>query len=428
MATIELTTSSQLKSANAESEIENHTGKANRKIFNHENKEIDLERSDWNVEFNPLSRDELLQEHYGDRIEKHNKTNRGESRRWDMEKFLKTIQNKPVMSGGKDTGNREWETLCQITYVGDKEAMGRDGELWTLLMDAGVPEAKIRDSYAKGYEDYVKKHNEEFKTLPIYHSDIHFDETTPHGHDAIIPMGHTKSGRASSTLNNALAEHYDNYDAAKTMQGKKANLKQYREDNDEIAFLCITGALEELADEYNVDVTFEPLRTGQEFSLDVPNYKRIKDEMEEVEAELSEREAKLEERISAAEAREEALAKQEADFKARNTLLKTQESELAEKNEHLSKMLSNEFSAGVKNTLRLFDYMHKSTIPSALKIVDESLVTSYAVRLIPLENPTGDELFEVAKPLLSAKIAQVKKNQVTPAPPLPTQESGGPEL
>lgn len=423
MATIELTTSSQLKSANAESEIKHHTGKANRKIFNHENKEIDLERSDWNVEFNPLSRDELLQEHYGERIEKHNKTNRGESRRWDMEKFLKTIQNKPVMLNGKDTGNREWETLCQITYVGDKETMGRDGELWTLLMKAGVPEAKIRDSYTKGYEEYIKEHNETFPTLPIYHSDIHFDETTPHGHDAIIPMGHTPKGRASSTLNNALGEKYG-YETS--MDGKKANLAAYRDENDEIAFRCISGALEELAEAYNVDVTFEAVRTGQDFSLDVPNYKRIKDEVQEEEAKLSEREAKLEERISEAEKREAALAQQEADFRNRDARLKKQEEELAKKNNNLNEKFINEFRAGAINALELVNFLKDgNTITSALKVVDANLAMDYAIARLPLKEPTLQERFKVAAPLLNAKVNSLKTPK---APPTQTDHSDALEL
>lgn len=427
MATIELTTSSQLKSANAESEIANHSGKKNRKIYAHENKDIDLQRSDWNVEFDFLSRDELLEEQYGERIAKHNASNRG-AKRWDMKKFLKTIQGKTVYAKGIDTGNKTWETLCQITYVGDKEAMGRDGKIWTALMEGGVPEAKIRASYSKGYEDYVKRHNETFKTLPIYHSDIHFDETTPHGHDAIVVMAKTQGGRASSTLNNALAEHYDNYDAAKSVPGRKANLKQYREDNDKIAFSSISGALKELADEYNVDLSFELIRTGQDFSLDLPNYKKAQDSMAESKAELSEREAKLEERINEAAEKESALAQQEADLNAMKARMKKEKEELDEKNKNLSKMLSNEFSTGVKHTLRLVDYMHNSSVKGALKVVDESLVSSYALRLLPLENPTEDKLFEVAKPLLNAKVAQLNKKQVTPPPPPPTHEDGGPEL
>ena len=62
--TIGITVSSQLKSANTEKDIELHSGKKNRGKFKHANEDIDRTRSHLNVEFDLLSRDELLEKHY----------------------------------------------------------------------------------------------------------------------------------------------------------------------------------------------------------------------------------------------------------------------------------------------------------------------------------------------------------------------------
>lgn len=317
MATIELTTSSQLKSANTESDIANHSGKANRGKIVHANEDIDLERSHLNVEFDFLDRGELLEKHYREKIDKHNKTNNSKARRWEtMDDFLKTFEGKKVKVAGKETNNERWATMSQVTYVGDKDSME---QLTDLFEEHGATVEEFIEAYSKGYRAYVEKHNKEFHTLPIYHSDIHFDETTPHGHDAIVVMGHTEKGKPSDSLNNALGELYG-YET--TMEGKKHNMLSYRADNDAIAYECITGALKELAQEKGFQLDLEFVRTGNDFSVDVQSYKRLMDEKEEAEMELSGREAKLEERISAVEEREATLAKREADFTGREARLK----------------------------------------------------------------------------------------------------------
>lgn len=303
MPTIGLTASSQLKSANATTEIAYHSGKENRGTLKHKNEDIDPTRSHLNVGFDVLSREELLETHYREKIDNHNKHNRGPSRRWDtMEDFLKTFEGKKVKFAGKETDNERWATMTQITYVGNKETMGFRtdenelvGEVWDHLMHAGVSEEEIRKAYVEGYKEYVQKHNEKFPTLPIYRSDIHFDETTPHGHDAIVVMGHTESGKPSDSLNNALGEHYGYADS---MDGKKRNLERYRTDNDSIASVCISRKLKEVAVAHNVDMTFTYERTGQTFSMDMHNYKLRMEEFDKRQKELDEEKKLVNKRLA----------------------------------------------------------------------------------------------------------------------------------
>lgn len=333
MATFMLTATSQVKSANTESDIAHHSGKANRKKFAHKNNLIDKARSDWNVEFDVLSREELLESHYAERIAKRAKNN-GKGRAWSsLDDFLATFEGK---NARKDSKNERWATQSQVTYVGDKDAMKA---IWTTFTDAGVAEEDVRAAYSAGYEQYIAKHNEAFPTLPIYHSDVHFDEATPHGHDAIVVMGHTPKGMASESFNNALGELYG-YQSKQS--GKSENVKRYREENDALAYESITGALQALAQERGIDMDFELIRTGQDSSVSTETYKREKDldsrqvELDEREMKLSGREAELEERISEIEKREAAVAEQQADFTGREARQKAKEDELEKQAEALA--------------------------------------------------------------------------------------------
>ena len=322
---VEVTVSSQLKSANTTSEIENHSGKKNRGKFEHANGDIDKSRSHLNVEFDVHDRDELLQLHYAERIEKHNKHNNSEARRWDLEKYLASFEGKTVKSRGKETSNERWATASQISYFGSKDTLN---PVLEAIHDAGASQEEIVEAYASGYAAYVERHNETFKTLPIYHSDVHFDETTPHGHDAIVIMGHTEKGRASDSINNALAEHFGRY--PKDFKGRQENMKEYRDENDSIMFEAIAPKLQELAEKYGIDIEFEPIRTGQEGSLSYEDYKKKKD-FDAMDEELQERESDIEMTTKAQKRITKKNKERGRELDDRESTLNTQETELAQR-------------------------------------------------------------------------------------------------
>lgn len=339
--TIGITVSSQLKSANTEKDIELHSGKKNRGKFKHANEDIDRTRSHLNVEFDLLSRDELLEKHYGEKIAKHNKNNNSESRRWDMEKFLATFEGKKVKVKGKETNNERWATASQISYFGGKDTLN---PVLDALREAGASEQEIINVYASGYREYIERHNERFPTLPIYHSDIHFDETTPHGHDAIVVMGHTEKGNPSDSINNALGELYG---YPKNFEDRRANMERYRAENDMLMFDSIAPKLESLASDYGLDIKFEPIRTGHEDSLSVEEYKHKK-ELEKQENDfreytfnismlLEEKENKLHERERELNDKQADLEQIEASQIAIDKALREKEEELKKKEEELKK-------------------------------------------------------------------------------------------
>ena len=330
---IEITVSSQMKSANTKSDIAFHTGKENRAKFSHVNPDIDTTLSHLNVVLNFHDRDELLHKHYDELIAKHNKNNNSEARRWDLEKYLASFEGKEVMVGGKLSKNRRWSTVSQISYFGGKDSLN---PVLEEMMEHGIPEQEIRDAYASGYKAYVEAHNEHFPTLPIYRSDIHFDEMTPHGHDAIVVMGHTEKGRPSDSLNNALGELYG---YAKTFEGKKSNLERYRDENDGLMFDAMSASLEGLGKKYGLEFEFEPIRTGQTDSVDYREYKKKKD-LEAKELEIKSRGKRqaddYNKRKEGLRERKDELTSQEAELMRERALNVRRERELREYEEKLA--------------------------------------------------------------------------------------------
>jgi len=320
-ATQEITVSSQLKSANAVSDIENHSGLKNREKYRHKNPDIDTTKSHLNAEFDLFDRMELLGNHYQEIIEKHNKNNNSAARKWDLEKYLATFEGKTVKRMGKETQNARWATATQVSYFGGKDSLN---PVLEALEDAGASPEEIREAYLSGYEEYVQRHNETFPTLPIYHSDVHFDETTPHGHDAIVVMGHTAKGRPSDSINNALGEMYGYKSGFK---GNQENMARYREENDGIMFDAIGSKLEALGSAYGMDFEFEFIRTGQTESHSYEDYK-IKKDFESQAEELQETEQQLEFRSKAQKKISEKNRDRKRELDARENALNARESDL----------------------------------------------------------------------------------------------------
>lgn len=322
--TQQITVSSQLKSANAVTDIENHSGKKNRETYAHKNDDIDQSKSHLNAEFDFFDRRELLEEHYKDTIEKHNgnKNNKSEAKRWDLDKYLESFEGKTVKRMGKETKNARWSTASQISYFGGKDSLN---PVLEALEDAGATPEEIRAAYLSGYEEYVQQHNEKFKTLPIYHSDVHFDETTFHGHDAIVVMGHTEKGRASDSINNALGEMYG---YQKTFAGNQENMARYREENDGIMFDAIGSKLEALGASHGIDFEFEFIRTGQTESDSYQDYKKKMD-YQSADEELQEKEQGLEFRSKAQKSISEKNRDRKRELDTRENALSARESDLA---------------------------------------------------------------------------------------------------
>ena len=418
MATFKLTASSQLKSANTENDISHHSGKKNRQTHAHKNKDIDLTRSHLNVEFDVLSRKELLDAHYGQRVANRKKNNNSKGS-WDsVETYLASFEGKTV---GKSKKNVRWATVSQLTYVGDKDAM--KGILETFK-SAGVSEEEFQEAYSRGYRTYIDKHNEKFPTLPIYHSDIHFDEATPHGHDAIVVMGHTAKGLASDSLDKALGEKYGYKEGA----ANKENVQAYREENDALAFESITAALSSLADEKGVVIDFEFTRKGQSTSVNSETYKRGKDldakelELNALELTLKTKAKGLKEREDKIIAKEdsnvlwsERLSEREQKVKADDLDLVSRENILKKRKEDEEKRLSREWWNGFKDGVNTSREMVSSTglMPTDKAFLKE-VTSDVAVEFRNVKGKDGG----VVQPHTRMRVAKERAAKKSKLPPV----------
>lgn len=458
MSSRAITVSTQIKSANTSADIKNHSGKENRGEIKHKNENINPELSKYNEVFNigELSDHRenlraLQHKHYDKRIESHNYHNKAENRQWDMDTFLETFEGKQV---GNNKNNVRWSTASQISYLGGVDSLT---PVLKEIEQAGATQEEIRQAYTKGYGNYIEQHNETFETLPIYRSDLHFDETVPHGHDAILVKGHTKNGVASESINSALAEHYNNY--GKGVEGNKENMEKYRDDNDSFIYSNITPELEQLAEKYGLDIEFEPIRTGAEGGKDMRTYmydkdiKKLEEKAEELEdteiqqghtttaqkknnnrlkeknRELNSKEENLDQRSISIDIRERELEEKEKNIdKKLNRLGKNTQQldfdtrELADKDKEVNEKL--DLSKGILLTLLKDDTERKESY-DAIKGMDNTTFT-----MIPNETLTNVAVGSMSEMHLRNKTlgttAELQRTvQEHTAPPV---QDDGPEM
>ncbi len=346
MSLHKMTVSSQLKSANTQADIDFHSGLKNRAKMNHENENIDTKKTNYNKVIIPedVTKEGLLEQHYGEKVKNHNENQRGKKDYWDgVQGYLDTFEGKTVGS----SKNERWATASQISYFGNQDSIN---DLFDELEGAGISEQQIREAYTRGYEEYVLKHNEKFKTLQITRSDIHFDEATPHGHDEIVKTGHTEKGNASDSLNNAVSEHYNSYGSIKADKDKDieavnnfTRLRQYRSENDSIMYNSIHVHLKELATEHGLNVEFEPLRTSEVNNAQNSREYKVSKDFEKWGEDLLEQESKLAEKDKALEKiseqnkiDSEKNKKEKQDLEREKEELMTRESEITESEERVN--------------------------------------------------------------------------------------------
>lgn len=322
MSKNEVTASTQMRSANTETENSFHNDPDPREKLKHKNPDIDPKRTPYNKMFEIQDRYELLEKHYREKIDKHNKNNNSAARRYDsMDEFLESFEGKKVKAYGKQSKNERWATASQISYFGGKDSLE---DIFEELGNAGMPFDELVEAYSEGYQEYIEKHNEKFPTLPIYKSNLHFDETTPHSHDSIVVMGHTKTGRPSDSIDNALGEMYG---YKPNFKGKSENMSKYREDNDKILFESVSSRLEDLGEQYGVPIDFEFIRTGQEGSESYEDYKKNKD--------FAKRESNIIKNNKRQNRNKNWLDKKESSLKDKESALQEKEESLNEENNEL---------------------------------------------------------------------------------------------
>src|SRR5699024_7383487 len=111
----------------------------------HKNPDIDPAFTKYNVMFDVQDKSDLLEQHYRERIDRHNKNNNSAARRYDtMDEFLESFEGKKVKAYGKQSKNERWATASQISYFGGKHSLE---DIFADLTEAGMSIDELVDAY-----------------------------------------------------------------------------------------------------------------------------------------------------------------------------------------------------------------------------------------------------------------------------------------
>lgn len=193
------------------------------KDIEHDNDTIDHEDTELNYHATPLNLNELLNEQYGEMIAKKNakldkqlkdgkiSKKRYEERHMTIDKYLnhsgkeaKTAFTLGVVYVGDDK-----ETKSKLDKLGFdyqvKKIKCKDGQYHNHFHLTNSDQRKQwRKVWIDTFKDYVDSINNVGGGLKVFDYTIHLDEASPHLHMKMLNMGHSKTGRPSYNLNQAL--------------------------------------------------------------------------------------------------------------------------------------------------------------------------------------------------------------------------------
>lgn len=168
--------------------------------------------------------EKILEKQYGSMIEEHNvklekqlsegkiSLARFEERKWDIDKYLN--------HSGKGPKKAYALGVC---YIGDEKQteqklkdLGFDYKVKTVTDEDGLKHKHFeltddeqREEWSNLWRDTfvnIAKYINEHEGIKIYQATIHLDEASPHAHFKCINCGHTKSGKPSYSLNQAVSD------------------------------------------------------------------------------------------------------------------------------------------------------------------------------------------------------------------------------
>jgi hypothetical protein len=195
--------------------------------INHSNPDIDLSRTQYNKKEIMYDEDELfdlLENHYGEFVQSHDAKQKRKNRKYgSVENYLKqskgAFDNTAVMTlGNADIAKQ---------YVKD-------------LKERGLSEDEIYSTLSEGLIDYARGFNSRNSCIVMAEATTNVDESTPHLHAQLIPLGHKSNGKPSKNFNDALLEQYGDqitdtiYDSRKKefVKDNRSGLRLFRKQED----------------------------------------------------------------------------------------------------------------------------------------------------------------------------------------------------
>jgi acetolactate synthase small subunit len=241
------------------------------KKINHSNKSIDYEKTQFNQTKEILNSDDLNQikkERYQDQFEKYNASQK-KSRH--ISKMFKNV-NEFVKS--KEKTNSFDKT--GVATFGNKQNQDE-------LLDGKSPDEvkNILIAESKGMAEYADHFNERHQFIKVARYTTNVDESTPHIHMQMIPLGKTAKGKPSMSLNAALKSEYQ-YQTGSSITDTRKALSWFREQEDNA---LVSSVSKELGKDYSLTRTNEHVQ-------DFDAYKKIKERLDD-KTEENKRQAKI---------------------------------------------------------------------------------------------------------------------------------------
>lgn len=225
----------------------------------HSNQDIKFDKTQFNQSEILINEKELTQikeERYQKAFEKYNATK--------LKSRHKSMMFKDVNEYVKSKEKKNSFDKSLVATFGNKEDQDE------LLKDKSDDEIQaILKQESQGMANYAKSFNERNQYLKIGQFTTNVDESTPHLHAQVIPLGRTAKGKPSMSLNNALKAEYKLKTGENVKDSRKA-LSWFREQEDNS---LVSHVKESLNRDYELTRTHEHV-------ADFDNYKKIKEELD----------------------------------------------------------------------------------------------------------------------------------------------------
>ncbi|MCL0330817.1 hypothetical protein, partial [Apilactobacillus xinyiensis] len=225
----------------------------------HSNKDIYDDRTQYNQSEILISKEDLLalkEKRYKVDLLKHNYS-AYQSRHYKnmFDSFEDFMQYKEK--------NSSFDKSMVVTF-GNKNDQDKLIEPETPMCFADDDTKQILINQSNALADYARSFNKRNKYLKIAEYTTNVDESTPHLHAQLIPLGRTAKGKASMSLNAALKAEFK-YKTGKSIKDNRKVLSWFRNAEDSYLIQCMNKYMPQ---------QYELTRTGEHYA-DFDTYKKF---------------------------------------------------------------------------------------------------------------------------------------------------------
>lgn len=237
--------------------------------LNHENKDIIPSRTKYNITEDLISNADFnstMENRYHDKFIKYN---RGRKKSGHTSAMYKNVDDYIKARFNRKT-NHSLDKTAVVTF-GNKQNQDSIFGYIDAVSHGKVKKNNIHmvlSNQSKNLANYARGFNNRNKYLKIKRFTTNLDESTPHVHIQLIPLGVTSSGNPSISINNAIKCEY-HYETGRNISNSRNAMKWFREKEDN----SLVDTFDRTYAHYHL------IRTNKHIG-DFGTYKKVKQEAE----------------------------------------------------------------------------------------------------------------------------------------------------